>query len=35
MFKRFEHDPDNYGKGTHYEWLMKMFIRDQKELDKD
>ena len=35
MFKRFEHDPENYWKWTHYEWLVKMFIRDGKVLDSD
>lgn len=33
MFKKFEHDPNSYYKWTHYEWLVKMFIREWKGFD--
>jgi len=35
MVKRFEHDPDSYYKWTHYEWLIKIFKRLWKVVDKD
>jgi len=34
MFKKFEHDPDTYYKWTHYEWLIKIFKKSWKDIDK-